>query len=157
WTQRSNLLYCDKARLNTAKILAVWCPDKIIGSRWVPIRIAPREREREREKALSLYLNSTLGIVSAVASAAPNVLSRVNLSLDAIRSIPVPELTDQQARTLADAFDVYAEVELLTLADATTDGVRIALDESVALALKIPLDTIAQARSELSREPSVQG
>ncbi|MCQ3812401.1 MAG: hypothetical protein KTV68_17825 [Acidimicrobiia bacterium] len=81
----------------------------------------------------------------------------MNFSLDAIRSIPVPELTDQQARTLADAFDTYAEAELLTLADAASDPVRIAVDEAVAEVLGISNDAIAQARFELSREPSVQG
>ncbi len=109
------------------------------------------------EKAISLYYNSTLGITSAVACAAPNILSRVNFSLDTIRNLPVPDLTEEQARSLSNAFDANAEAQLLPLAHASNDPTRIALDEAIAQTLEISSDTVAQARFELSREPSVQG
>ncbi len=160
WLQRSNLLFCDKARLNTARVFAAWTPERTVGSRWIPIRIRAereREREREREKALSVYLNSTLGITGAIAAAAPNILSRVNFSLDTIRRLSVPNLTDEQAQALAGVFDSNAEAELLALADVAEDPARVALDDAVAQALEVPPDTVAQVRFELSREPSVQG
>ncbi|MCY3962352.1 MAG: hypothetical protein OXG34_11940 [bacterium] len=121
------------------------------------MRLTNGEQKEAREKATCLYLNSTLGVTSAVACAAPNILSRVNFSLDTIRNLPVPVLTDEQANTLAGVFDAHAEAELSTLADAAVDPVRIVLDEAVAETLGVPPDTIAQARSELCREPSVQG
>lgn len=157
WTQRSNLFFCDKARLNTARTIALCTPEKTIGSHWIPVRLTNGEQKEAREKATCLYFNSTLGIAGAVACAAPNILSRVNFSLDTIRNLPVPVLTDEQASALARVFDARSDAELLTLADAAVDPVRIALDEAVAETLGVPPDTIAQARSELSREPSVRG
>lgn len=157
WSQRSNLFFCDKARLNTVRTIALWTPERAIGSHWIPVRATRGEQTQVWEKAICLYLNSTLGIVGAVAAAAPNLLTRVNFSLDAMGSIPVPELTDQQAQTLASVFDAYAEAELLTLAEIVTDPVRAAADHAVAETLGVSSDAIAQARSGLSREPSVQG
>ena len=81
----------------------------------------------------------------------------MNFSLDTIRRLPVPNLIDEQAQALAGIFDTNAEAELLTLADVAEDPVRIALDDAVAQALKVPPDVVAQVRFELSREPSVQG
>lgn len=147
------MLFCDKARLNTAKVLAVYVPEQTLGSRWIPVHL----EDASMQKAYSVYFNSTLGITSAVACAAPNILSRVNFSLDTIRSLPVPILTDEQANALAGVFDALSYAELLNLADAAVDPVRIALDAAVAETLGVPPDTIAQARSELCREPSVQG
>ncbi|MYB11262.1 MAG: SAM-dependent DNA methyltransferase [Acidimicrobiia bacterium] len=153
WEQRTSLLFCDKARLNTAKVLAVYVPEQTLGSRWIPVHL----EDASKQRAYSVYFNSTLGVASAVACAAPNILSRVNFSLDTIRNLPVPVLTDEQANALAGVFDARSDAELLNLADAAVDSVRIALDEAVAETLGVPPDTIAQARSELCREPSVQG
>lgn len=157
WSQRSGLLFCDKARMNTVRIFAIWTPEKTIGSHWIPVGVTRGDDVSVHEKALSLYYNSTLGITSAVACAAPNILSRVNFSLDTIRNLPVPDLTDEQARSLSNAFDANAEAQLLPLAHASNDPTRIALDEAIAQTLEISSDTVAQVRFELSREPSVQG
>ena len=137
-------------------MFALWIEEKTVGSHWIPITLTRKKSREPYEKAISLYLNSTIGIISTVACAAPNILSRVNFSLDAIKNIPIPDMTDGQAQALADVFDANAEAELLALADAPNDPVRIALDEALVQALKIPSDTVAQIRTELSREPSVQ-
>ncbi|WP_420638726.1 N-6 DNA methylase [Candidatus Poriferisocius sp.] len=156
WAQRSRLFYCEKARLNTSRIFAVRTPDRTLGSHWIPVQINRSEEGDSLEKAICLFLNSTLGVVCAVAVAAPNILSRVNFSLDATGSIPVPDLTDEQAAKLADVFDVYASEELLPLAEAAEDSVREALDNAVGRILGVPVEEMSRIRFELSREPSVQ-
>lgn len=153
WSQRSSLLFCDKARLNTARVLAARTPTKTVGSHWVPVRHG--EGGEKWEKAASMWLNSTLGIVTAVSVAAPNILARPSFSLDAIRKIPVPAFDKTQVDSLAQAFDASADKELLPLAEIDKDDTRQEIDKAISNALAVPADIIGQIRVELSREPSV--
>ena len=161
WGQRSRLLLCDKPRLNTARVVAVRTVDPAVGSRWVPVSIRPSaadgEAARRWEKAISVWLNSTLGIASVIATAAPTILSRPKLSLDAMRRLPVPDLAPEYAASLAGVFDDHSRTELLPLSQADTCPVRQALDDAVCWTLGVPPETVASARRALTLEPSVTG
>ena len=161
WAQRSRLLLAREPRLNTARVAAVQLDQPVVGSRWVPASVLPSVVEgdsaRRWEKALCAWLNSTLGLVTLIGTASPKVLSRPELSLDAMRSLQVPALTDRQAATLAGAFDEHCDTELRPLAEAQTDPTRCALDDAVCLTLGVDTETTGRARTELTREPSVTG
>lgn len=154
WDQRSRLLIPNNSRLNTARVLTVLLDDPAVGSRWLPAR--PREgikNPREWEKAMCVWLNSTPGVLAQIMVSTPKVLSRPEMSLEGQRSIPVPDLTGEQAARLAAVFDDQRDAvqERLT----SVDGPRRILDEAVALVLGMDTDEVAVARRELAAEPAI--
>ena len=70
-----------------------------------------------------------------IAVASPKKLSRPMLSLNAMRRLPVPKLTPDQAAAIAEVFDELADTVLEPLRYAATDKARIRLDDAVADAL----------------------
>lgn len=158
WMKRSRLLLSVSPRLNTARVNAVRVERPAVGSLWVPTRFTGLDESEadEMERAVCAYLNSTLGWVSMVGVASPKVLSRPVLSLDALRRMPVPDFDETTRSRLAVAFDKYAQTAIQPLREATNDPLRARFDTEVAAALGIDAETMATARDELAREPSVK-
>ena len=156
WEQRSNLLLCTEARLDTVRVVAVCLTESVVGSRWVPIRpIEGITHDPEQwAKALTVWWNSTPGIITIIAAATPKILSRPELPIATMRSLPVPKLDADKTGILAEAFDKDQTATLQTLANANEDPVRARLDNAVSNALNWSADEIERARSELVREPS---
>lgn len=161
WEQRSRLLLCSKPWLITARVVCALVDEPTVGSLWVPVSVRHDVNivihARQWEKAMSVWMNSTLGIVSLVATASPRKLSRPEVSIDGMRRLPVPQLDTAQVAALAVVHDEVAAVELKPLRNATSDLTRIALDNAVAHALVLDSETVARARNELANEPSVTG
>ena len=105
------------------------------------------------EKAMCAYLNSTIGILALLYAGSPNVLGRTEPSLQALRSIPVPKLNEEQTAELADAYDKHRNKTLEPLKQPC--DTRKQLDEAVASALRIEAEQIIAARRELSQEPQI--
>ena len=156
WEQRSNLLLCTEARLDTARVVAVCLTEHVVGSRWVPVRPIKgiTDNPLQWAKTLTVWWNSTPGLITIIAAATPKILSRPELPIATMRSLPVPQLDADQAGILARAFDKDKAATLQPLAEAANDPVRARLDDAVSEALGWSRDAIANARSELAREPS---
>ena len=118
-------LYAANPRLNTALVNSVWMTEAVVGSLWVPIRINVADDNAQMEKATCAYMNSTLGWISMIGVASSSNLSRLAVSIDAMRRIPVPQLTPDQAAAIAEAFDELADTVLEPLRYAATDEARI--------------------------------
>ena len=121
---------------------------------WSPAR--PKEHisnPRGWEKAVCVWLNSTPGVLAQIRVSTPKVLSRPNMSLGGQRSIPVPDLTEDQTLRLAGVFDGQRDAvqERLT----SVDGPRRILDEAVSEVLGLGGEEVATARLELAAEPAV--
>ena len=157
WALKSRLLLCVQPRLNTVRITAAWVPEPTIGSAWVPCRPNAEVDAEKWEKAMSVWFNSTLGLVSIIGTASPRVFSRPALSMDAMRRLPVPKFTPDEITYLSSVFDFNAETEILTLAEIDRDAVRLALDDAVCDVLGLSRDELAITRRELMREPAVTG
>lgn len=156
WDMKGRLLLCFQPRLNTARITAAWVPKATVGSAWVPCKPRADDIDRMRwEKAMSVWFNSTLGIVGVVGTASPRIFSRPALSMDALRRLPVPQFSPEHLGYLATVFDFNATTELLTFAKLNDDPVRLALDNAVCDVLELSRDELAITRQELIREPSV--
>ena len=159
WEQRSNLLLCAKPRLNKCRVVAVMLTEPAVGSLWVPVHPhcdgAHPQDQAQWAKALAVWWNSTLGVISIIAAASPKTLSRPDLSLDAMRSLPVPHTTSEQSKALASVFDRHADEPLNPLSVAETCPARADIDQAVADILGWTGEDIARARRELAREPSV--
>ena len=158
WSKRSRLLNCMKPRLNTARVNAVWLEDAALGSLWMPARVPQLigDELMRFEKSLCAYLNSSLGWLSVIGCASSSHLSRLDVSTDAMRRLPVPKLIPDQAADIAEAFDELADTALQPLRYAATDKARIRLDDAVADALGVDREIVTTVRHELAAEPSVQ-
>lgn len=158
WEQRGTLLLAARARLNTARLVSVRLPQRVLGSAWVPCK--PFGKDENKEKAICIYLNSTVGILAILGNRSIRDLSYSQFSMDDLRRIPVPDFTalnEAQVMQLAATYDALCDFTLLPLPQIMEDETRRALDRAVVSALGINDEIIANIRRELSREPSVTG
>ena len=161
WQQRSKLLLPHRIRLNTVRTLSVKLDMMALGSSWTPCNLNVPEPDRDvLEKSLSVYLNSSIGVLAMLGNRSNRVPSYPRFSIDDPRSLPVPDFatigTDAVSK-LAAAYDKYAESILMPLPQMNDCPVRKALDDAVCAALEIDGETVATIRRQLSMEPSVTG
>lgn len=156
WEQRGRLLLPTDPRVQTARVSAVHLRQPVLGSRWVPARPSDGPHARDLEKAVCAWLNSTLGWITMIGVATPNVLARPELSIDAMRRLPIPVLDAETLAALSAAFDGHATAQLRPLREAHTDPQRESLDNAVSSALGFAPGVAAGARNEFAVEPSTQ-
>jgi len=156
WHKRGKLLIPARIRLNTCKVSAVLSVSPLLSSAWVPVNPKSQDNPESWEKATCVWLNCTLGILAQMLVASPKILSRIDMSLEGQRNIPVPDMTATQIDQLADVFDQYAEVKQDRFRYADSPA-RTALDAAIAEVLNIPKHEIDQARRELAKEPAITG
>ncbi len=154
WEQRSNVLLPHRIRLNVSRVAAVMLSNEVVGSSWAPCR----PHDSTIAKALCFYLNSTPGLLSLLGTRDNRVPSYTYLSLDTLRSLPVPDfsaLSTEQIDLLDSWFDWLGNDTLLPLPRMFEDPVRRQIDEAVIQALGLDPEWVAAIRRELAREPSV--
>ena len=154
WEQRSRLLLPHRLRLNVARVAAVMLPESAVGSRWTPCR--PHDPDTAR--ALCLYLNSTPGLLSMLGARDNRVPSYPSFSLDTLRSVPVPDVTElgeAERGMLSSWFDWLQHETLQPFPLMADDPVRAQIDDAVIQALALDAEWVTTIRRHLSREPSV--
>ena len=160
WSQRGRLMVSRQPRLTTNHVFSVCLDEAIVGCMWIPAR--PRKfTDIDRyhvEKAVCVWLNSSPGITAMLGSGdRQHGASRFWISMDSMRSIPVPKLTAISAQALAEVFDDWADETPRPLAGAVECRVRRALDDAVIAHLGADPDAVAAIREALAAEPSVTG
>ena len=156
WDQRSILMLSARLRLNTARVTTVILEQAALGSLWVPCR--PHDEDVRTAYALCTFLNSSIGALVQFGGRAHNVLSRAPFSIDAQRSIPVPNfpaLGDGARDVLAAAYELLKDEVLLPFPQMNDDPIRKQLDDAVTDALDLDPEWVAQIRRALSEEPSI--
>ncbi len=156
WSQRGRLFLPARLRLNTTRAASVFLEEPALGSIWVPCR--PKETDPLNEQALCLYLNSSVGVLSMLGGRGHNVLSRPTFSMDALRSLPVPDfaaLGDQARDFMASNFQWLQGETLLPLPRMNDDPVRKRIDDAVTEALGLDPEWASSIRRSLSEEPSI--
>ncbi len=112
-------------------------------------------------KARCVWLNSSLGLLGFYGNRTLKVLAYPRFSMEDMRDLPVPELTDPQARTLAAVFDTHADAEMQPFKAMNDCAVRAALDQAVAETVGSDIGFSAHdidlVRQSLSEEPSISG
>lgn len=160
WNQRSRLMISEKPRLTTNHVLAVCLAERSVGSKWIPLRLrrgTPFDNLNNIEKSICVWLNSSPGSAALLGSSDRHNMSRFHISLDTIRSTPIPRFTSKSAESLAQVFDEWADATPTPLAGAVECRVRRALDDAVIAHLGADPDAVAAIREALAAEPSVTG
>ena len=159
WEQRSRLLLPNRARLNTARSLCVKLPERALGSAWSPCRMKSFGKDIETlEKALTVYLNSSIGILVMASNRTSKELSYPRFSLTDLRGLMVPDfrqLDDEKIERLATEYDTQATSILKPLPQMDNCEVRKALDRAVSEALDIDCETVETIRARLVAEPAI--
>ena len=161
WQQRGKLLLPNRMRLNTVRTLSVKLDMMVVGSSWTPCNFnAPEPDKDVLEKSLSVYLNSSVGILAMLGNRSNRVPSYPRFSIDDQRKLVVPDFATigtDAISTLAASYDQHAESVMLPLPRMNDCPVRKALDDAVCSALELDGETVATIRRQLAMEPSVTG
>ncbi|HCB34210.1 MAG TPA: hypothetical protein DEP69_03335 [Acidimicrobiaceae bacterium] len=157
WGQRRRLLVANRINLPTMRMFAVRAETPTVGSAFVPVAA----KDENHEKALCVWLNSTLGTLGMYGNRTLKKLPYPRFSLDDLRSMPVPDLTDAQAAKLAATYDQHATSEMKSFREMNDCETRLALDKAVAETVCEKLgftdEDIAAIRRGLAAEPSISG
>ncbi len=156
WEQKSRLLLPARLRLNTTRATSVRLTEPAVGSLWAPCR--PHGDDERLEEALCLYLNSSVGILAVLGGRGHSVLARPAFSIDALRSLPVPDfpsLGDAPLEHMAAGFQELQGETLLPLPQMKDDPVRKRIDDAVTEALDLDPWWTLRIRNSLSEEPCI--
>jgi hypothetical protein len=154
WKKRGRLLIVERLRLNTYRTLAVHCTEEVLSNVWWPVTI-----DNEKAKILTVWLNSTFGIVSSLPTTEVTEGPWIGFKKEALYQIPVPniaKLKDKAKNVLLKLYDEVSHKTLKTIPEEFSDptGTRRIIDDGIknALGLDGNMDALYKA---LSREPMI--
>ncbi len=157
WKHRSQLLVANRLYFDTMRLAAVLTDTPAVSSAFCPAQA----KDDIHAKALCLWLNSSLGLLGFYGNRTLRKLSYPRFSMEDMRHLPVPDLTDQQAKTLAAALDAHADAEMQPFKAMNDCEVRSALDkavvETVGSDIGFNAHDINLVRQSLSQESSISG
>jgi len=154
WPKAGSILLAERLWLNTQRLVAVRMSAKVLSNVWWPLAL--EHDDIELEKGLSLWLNSTLGLVILLFHREETRGAWVDFRKPVLGEMPILDirsLSAQQRRALADAFDELSAEELLPFPHMANDPVRERIDAAISAALGLP--DIGILREMLAREPVV--
>ena len=119
WEKSAKMLVIERGWLTTYKVLSIFLGEPVLSNVWWPVKI-----EDHYGKILSLWLNSTLGILllssSAEVTRGPWV-SFKKAELENSLVLDITRLEDQQIEDLLDRFDELSKAEFKPLPEEFRD------------------------------------
>jgi hypothetical protein len=155
WSRAGKVLIVERMGLNTQRLTAVLLPKPVLSMSWWPLKLRDGLDDRHA-KALTLWLNSTLGLFLLIANRLETHGAWVKFkkpTLHKLLVLDVRKLKDAQLRQLTNAFDRLAEVPLHPLPQMADDEGRAAIDEAISQVLG--LGDLTKLRRTLAREPII--
>ena len=167
WEQASALQITRDIRFNAQRIMSVFTPIRALGIRsWFSINVRESDTlaKRKQETALSLWLNSTLGMLQFGNQSNRSQLGRGTGSKAMLRAIPVLDVRQLQEWQLDAAQAIWRDFQGKTFEPfhrCAVDANRIELDRRMMNDM-IGLDgeaqeAMAQLRLALANDPSIRG
>jgi hypothetical protein len=156
WPRAGNIMIAERSRLNTQRLLAVHLDTPALSNVWWPLRL--NTDDSDAAKVLTLWFNSTIGLLISVAHRVPTEGPWVSFKKPNLLNLPVLDLSRlslEQKKHLAGAYDAVAGLELHTISQMADDAARADIDDAFSRVLQLP--TLSHLRSELAREPVISG
>ncbi|MEW5718356.1 MAG: hypothetical protein AB1817_07020, partial [Chloroflexota bacterium] len=156
WPLAGKIVLAERLRLNTQRLVALRLSKDALSNVWWTFSFKKGLANNQREKALTLWLNSTLGLLILLANREETEGAWVDFKKPTLFALPVLDLralSAEQLKQLAAAYDRVAEKELAPIPQMATDAVRTEIDASIARALHLP--DFAVLREMLAKEPVV--
>lgn len=153
--QAGNLIIVERMWLNTQRLTAAWLPEPVLAASWWPLRLK-EGMDDSAGKSLVLWMNSTLGTMLLIGSRLETRGAWTKFKKPTLLAMPVLDvraLDSHALQHLAQAFDRLCEQPLLPLPQMAQDATRIAIDDALCEALRLP--DLSPLRTALAREPVV--
>jgi len=155
WTRSGRLLVAERLWLTTTRLVAIRTSEKVLSNTWWPV--ATEGSDRMLDKILTLWLNSTLGMMSMMASRVDTRGAWVDLKKPTLENLPVIDprkLTKETQTALCAAYDELSKQEIQALPQMAEDDVRVKMDAAIAKALGLK-DDLSLLRKLLAAEPII--
>jgi hypothetical protein len=149
------VLIAERMWLNTQRLTAVLLSEPVLSNVWWPLKLRDGLDDRHA-KVLTLWLNSTLGLLLLLANRVETRGAWVKFKKPTLHNLPVLDvrkLKAGQLKRLTDAFDRLAKVPLRPLLQMAEDEGRAAIDDAIRRALN--LGDLTKLRHALAREPVI--
>ena len=162
WDTATRLHFNRDFRLNSQSLAACLTPEPSIGGRaWPNFSV---EGDPRREEALTLWANTTLGLISFWWVAGRQQQGRAILTISGLPALPVLDVRELDARQLGITeriFEDFRDWTFLPANEAYRDETRKALDRAVLCDLLGLPETILKPldvlRAQWCAEPTVHG
>jgi hypothetical protein len=156
WPLAGRIMMGERIRLNTQRLFCLRVSEIVLSNMWWPVSLKEPFRNEEIEKALTLWLNSTLGLLLVLASRQETEGAWIDFKKPVLEALPVLDLgglSAGQLGELAGAYDEVCREELRPFPEMAADTVRARIDAAVAQALNLP--DFSVLRRLLAQEPVV--
>ena len=152
WPKAGQLLISERLWLNTTRVVAMSTDKPVLSNVWWPVKTG----NHSWDKALSVYLNSSVGLLTLLATRNTTrggwvKLKKVDLSATSV--LDPRRLSPSQLQRLSDLFDALSEEEFERLPGMAHCPTRRRLDDGISEILDLP--DLATLRDLLASEPVV--
>lgn len=154
WPRAGRLALAERTWLKTQRVAAVRLESPVLSNVWWPLTLV--KQSGDNEKALTLWLNSTPGLLVMWAHREETRGAWIDFKKPVLAAMPVLDvgaLSVEQRQILAAAYDRLCQQPLLPFPQMANDPVRAEIDAAIATALGLP--DFSVLRQLLSREPVV--
>ena len=154
WPRAGRMLIAERLRLNTQRLTASRLDQRVLSNVWWPFSLV--SDSDDAEKALSLWLNSTLGLLILLSHREETEGAWVDFKKPTLQEMPVLDVTalaPERLQEMADSYDRLCERPLLPFPQMNVDAVRVEIDTVIASSLGLP--DVGGLRQLLAREPVV--
>ena len=158
WEHRSALLLPDSIQPNNAHVTAVYSTMPTMGAKWATVIPYTKNAHESLlwKQSMSLYLNSTLGILTILSVRILRKPLFPRFSTASYRNMPIPVLSSQQLEKMAKLFNVYSD-RPLDIWSRPGDETKISIDADMCEILGVDNELVNEVRNELSTEPMCTG
>ena len=156
WPLAGRIMLAERIWMKTQRMFCLRVSQIVLSNMWWPVSLKEEFKNEDIEKSLTLWLNSTLGILLVLASRIETRGAWIDFKKPVLERLPVLDLgglSAGQLGQLATAYDEVCREELRPFPEMAADPVRARIDEAVALALNLP--DFSVLRVMLAREPVV--
>ena len=152
WPKAGRLLIAERLRLNTARVVAMSTDTAVLSNVWWPFKT----EIHAWDKALAVYLNSSIGLLSLLATRNTTEGNWVKLKKADLKEMSVLDLRrlpTSQLQELSRLFDSLATAEFERLPNMANCPARRALDDGISKILDLP--DLSTLRDLLASEPVI--
>ncbi|MYF78873.1 MAG: hypothetical protein F4180_03000 [Chloroflexi bacterium] len=152
WQQSSRFLISERLWLETARVVAMRSEDRVLSNVWWPVRV----EDEITEKALTVWMNSSLGILALLGIRTTTRGPWVKFKKAELRILPVldpRQITTSQLSGMSNLFDELVDAEFDPFQGMAQCPARTALDDGISDILGLP--DLHRLRVLLASEPVV--
>lgn len=156
WPYAGMVLIAERLRLNTQKVVCIRLTEPVLSNVWWPFSIRDGLQTEHYEKTLTMWFNSTLGLILLLVHRVETEGPWVDFKKPILAKLPILDLealSPEQFEHLSNTYDELSDRAMMPFPEMASDKVRAAIDEAIANILGIK--DLSPLRELLAREPVV--